>query len=246
MENDDKAKELINSKTDADNIFIQDYENQNIENNNKFIKWKELMNQKYPNNGRLYKCPFEKLFFYEERKDGYNVICPSCKKSLCCFCLKPVIEAWYAKCCITRKLYIMHYQGVTFSELEERKNSHFYDYEKETISFLIPIINFSFFIAILYNAFLFKISSEHYDENNNENISYFEYYKTKSVVRLIIFMVIIGITALVLLIPFFIFDVAISIMLLILLIIRTKWYMYLIGLFHEDWYFLKKNIYKIC
>ena len=240
MENDDKVKELIDSKTDADNIFIQDYENQNIENSHKFIKWKELMNQKYPNNGRLYKCPFEKLFFYEERKDKYHVICPSCKKSLCCFCQKPVIETWYAKCCITRKLYIMHYKAVTFS------NRCFYDADKEIISFLIPIINFLFFIAILYNAFLFRISTEHYNENNNENISYFEYYKTKSVARLIIFEVIIGITALVLLIPFFIFDFAISIMLLILLIIRTKWYMHLIGFFHEDFYFLKKDIKYIC
>ena len=50
----------------------------------------------------------------------------------------------------------MHYQGLEFSNPEENKG-FFYDYEKEIICSFLPGISLLFLIAIIFNAFFYKI-----------------------------------------------------------------------------------------
>ena len=62
-------------------IFNIDYENQNIENNINFKQWKESIINKHQGKGNVYKCPFEKHYFYGEEKE-YSILCPSCHKKI--------------------------------------------------------------------------------------------------------------------------------------------------------------------
>ena len=241
MENEEKEVQLVNNQNNKDNFFIPDYDNQNLKNNQRFIKWKELMNKKYNGRGKIYKCPYDKNYFYEQNND-YKILCPSCEKELCCFCLKPPIVQWNAKCCLMRKICIMHYKGIEYSIPENRKNQYLCDVEIEIVFFLIPIINFLYFLAALYNGLFVKINSSHKNNNRYHEYMTYEEYLRENEIRFIIIMVINAITVLFLLLALFFLNIAISVLLLILIIIRRNWYMYLIGFMHEDWYFLNKHI----
>ena len=242
MENEEKAVQLVNNQNNKDNLFIQNNENQDLGNNQRFIKWKELMNKKYNGRGKIYKCSYDKNYFYEQINE-YTILCPSCEKELCCFCLKPPRSQWFAKCCLMRKLCIMHYKGIENSKPENRENNYLYDVEIEIVIFLIPVINFLYFLAVLYNGLFVKINSSHYN-NDNQYQEYLTYEDClrKNKIRFIIILVINAITVIFLLMPLFFLNIAISVLLLILIIIRRNWYMYLIGFLHEDWYFLNKHI----
>ena len=242
MENENINIPLNNNQCSniiENDIFTLDYENQDIENNINFIKWKESMNQKYNGKKNLYKCPHKKHYFYGEIKDC-SILCPSCNEKICPFCNNPIVDSWFAKCCSKRKLYSMHYQGVEFSS-PDGKGGHFYDYETEIVYFLLPGISLLFLIAIVYNAFFYKIVRKNYNSKNYD-LTYEDLLRKKSKKILVLNMAINGFMSFILLIPFFFFNCGICILLLILLIIRQKWYMYLIGFFHEDWYFLNENL----
>ena len=241
MENENIDKSLIiqNSCINENDIFTLDYENQEIKNSISFIKWKNSMNNKYKGTKNLYKCPFKKHYFYAEIID-YSVLCPSCNEKICPFCHNPIENSWYAKCCSKRKLYIMHYQGLNFSNPEEDKN-RLYDYEKEIVYFLLPGISLLFLIACIFNAFFYKIVRKKNNEKEYD-LTYENLLGKKSKRILILNMAINGFMSFILLIPFFFFNCGICIILFILFIIRKKWYMYLVGFFYEDWYFLYKNL----
>ena len=225
-----------NSNINENDIFTLDYENQEIEKNNNFLKWKEYMNNKNTGTKKLYKCPYKNHYFYAEIKE-YSILCPSCNAKICPFCYKPIFDSWFAKCCSKRKVYSMHYQGVEFSNSEGE--GHFYNYETEIVYFLLPGISLLFLIAIFFNAFFYKIVRKNY---NKDDLTYEDLLRKNKKIILVINMAINGFMSFILLIPFFFFNCGICTLLLILLIIRKKGYMYLIGFFHEDWYFLHKNL----
>ena len=82
-----------NALLDKENIFIPDYFNQKIKNNNKFKTWENLMFQKYGENARLFKCTVDKIYFYVSNKDCmeypyYSSYCPMCNNVICYFCLR--------------------------------------------------------------------------------------------------------------------------------------------------------------
>ena len=242
MENENIDKSLSNIQNTCINendIFTLDYENQKIKNNIVFIKWKKSMNNKYKGTKNLYKCPLKNHYFYAEIID-YSILCPSCNEKICPFCYNPIVNSWFAKCCSKRKLYLMHYQGLEFSNPEENKG-FFYDYEKEIICFFLPGISLFFLIAIIFNAFFYKIVRKNCNKKDYD-LTYENLLGKKSKRILILNMAINGFMSLILLIPFFFFNCGICILLFIFLIIRKKWYKYIIGFFHEDWYFLNKNL----
>ena len=228
---------MQNSKINENDIFILDYENQEIEKNTNFIKWKEYMNNKYNGTKNIYKCPSKKHFFYGEIKD-YSILCPMCDIKIRPFCYNPIVDSWFAKCCTKRKVYSMHYQGIEFSNPDQR-GGHFYDSETEIVYFVLPGISFLFLIGIFFNAFFYKIVRKNAGARHDS--TYEDFLRRKSKIILVINMAFNGFMSIFLLIPFFIFNCGISLLLLILLIIRKKWYMYFIGFLHEDWYFLNKN-----
>ena len=146
---------------------------------------------------------------------------------------------------VQKENYIMHYQGLEFSNPEEYKG-HFHEYEKEIAFFFLPGISLLFLIAIFYNAFFYKIVRKNFKRKDHD-LTYEDLLRKKGKKMLILNMAINGFMSFILLIPFFFFNCGICILLLILLIIRKKWYMYLIGFLHEDWYFLNKNLkYRKC
>ena len=246
MENDGKELFLPKDKKDLNNsnVYNLDFENQKIENNANFNKWKELMNELYREQRKIYKCPFKNHYICVEPNDEI-IKCPSCNKEICLFCLNEFTNSWYRRCCSKRKLAIMHANGIDYSNLEDRRNSNYYDSEIETIMFFIPGISLIFLIGIFDNAFFYKIVRKHYD-NIDYNSTYEELLREKNRIYWAINIAINGFTSIILVIPFFIFNCFISILLLLLIIIREKWYMYLIGFLHEDWYFLNKNLKKLC
>lgn len=228
---------IQNNNINENDIFTLDYESQEIENNTDFIKWKEYMNIKYNGAKNLYKCPYKNHYFYAEIKE-YSILCPSCNEKICPFCYNPIVDSWFAKCCSKRKLYSMHYNGV---ELSNSEGGHFYDSETEIVYFLLPGISLLFLIAIVFNAFFYKIVRKNYNKKKSD-LTYEDLLRKNKKIILVINMAINGFMSFILLIPFFFLNLGICILLFILLIIRKKWYMYLIGFFHEDWYFLNKNL----
>ena len=183
---------------------------------------------------------FEKHYYGEEKE--YSILCPSCHKKICYFCLTPVVNSWFAKCCTKRKLYIMHDKGITYSK--ERDN-HFYDAEKEAIMIFIPGISLIFLVGIFFNAFFYKIVRKHYDIKNHD-LTYEHNLRKRDKRYWMVNIAINGFTSIIMVIPFFIFNITISILLLILIIIRSKWFFYIIGFLNEDWHFLNKNLNYIC
>ena len=87
-----------------------------------------------------------------------------------------------------------------------------------------------FFIKLLEKTMMKK----------NYDLTYESFLRRKDKFYWALNIAINGFTSLILVISFLIFNITISILLIILIIIRRKWYMYLIGFFHEDWYFLIK------
>ena len=101
-----------NNLLEKENIFIPDYFNQNIQNNNKFKTWENLMLKKYGNNARLFKCTKDKIYFYVSNKDCmeypyYSSKCPICNNVICYYCFRnsTYMRMEFCKCCIRRRLY---------------------------------------------------------------------------------------------------------------------------------------------
>ena len=228
-----------NSCINEEDIFTLDYENQEIENNINYIKWKQSMDNKYKGIKSLYKCPFKKHHFYAEIID-YSIVCPSCNDKICTFCNNLERKSWFAKCCSKRKMYLMHYKGMEFSDPEENKGN-FYDYEQEIVCFFLPGISLLFLIAIVFNGFFYKIVRKNCNKKD-DYLTNEEFLGKNTIIILVLNMAINGFMSLILLIPFFFLNCGICLLLLLLLIIRKRWYMYLIGFFHEDWYFINKNL----
>lgn len=196
------------------------------------------MNNKYKGKGKVYKCPYENHYFYVEIENNFGISFPSCKKPICCFCLKKIYSRTYRKCCIKRKLGLMHLYGKKlYLKLDQRE--HFSDtINSEKIIFIIPLLNFFFLVGIFFNAFFYKILRKH---NNGINDFTYEDLLRKNSKYWVINIIINIITTIFLVLSFFIFSILISILLLILIIIRKKWYMYLVGFFLEDFEYFFSN-----
>ena len=112
--------------------------------------------------------------------------------------------------------------------------------------FFLPTVSLLFLIAIFFNAFFYKIVRKNCNRKDYD-LTYEGFLRRKGKIMLLLNMAFNAFMSFILLIPFFFFNCGICILLLILLIIKKRWYMYLIGFFHEDWYFLNKNLkYRKC
>ncbi len=98
MENENLIDNYLNEPLEIiDNkIFKYDYENQQLESNLNYIKWKESNIKEYGNNAKLFKCKKCKILFYSKyedvKKPYYSVSCPICKQYICYFCLHSYIH----------------------------------------------------------------------------------------------------------------------------------------------------------
>ena len=153
-----------NNLLEKENIFIPDYFNQNIQNNNKFKTWENLMLQKYGSNARLFKCTVDKIYFYISDKDCmeypyYSSYCPICKNVICYFCLRnsTYIRMEFCKCCIRRRLYYLFHLGSQeyinpIGPLKDYADK----FESGIIIYLVPFLNMIFTIGAISSMFFIK------------------------------------------------------------------------------------------
>ena len=82
--------DLVEQNSPEKNMFKFDYDNQNMDDNINFLKWKESIVEKNNNNKlKLFKCQEDKIFFYSSLEDYYLGLCPLCHQYICFFCLFP-------------------------------------------------------------------------------------------------------------------------------------------------------------
>ena len=243
MENEDKNIGLIsNENIEIENVFKPNYENQNLDNNIEYQKWKESMIKKYGTKGKLYKCPKDKILFYTSDDDGGHFhenegLCPLCKEHICYFCSN-YLRSLY-KCCFKKKFSEMYRSGI---ELSGTAIKDYNDYEDRAIKyFLLPGVNLIFFIGIVFNFSYYKLvmGYEDYHAYAYESFLHQNYF------RFSIILAINGITAIFLALSFFLYCIYISIFLLILLIFYKRGFSFFIGLSSEDFRYLNKNFHKV-
>ena len=155
--------QLCNKDNNAnENIFHIDYEGQSLENSSKFKSWKNKMLEKYGKKSKLYKCPFENIYFYGLNKNNNNDFklynsfkskCPLCHHSICCFCYKDSDD-----CCIRNRIcYLLFYIG--FSIINKKND----DYSFYLILFFFPMCTLFLLIGIISKYFF------HYLLKDNNN-----------------------------------------------------------------------------
>lgn len=237
MENEDKYIGLI-EKSNINNtkIFKPDYDEQNLDNNRNFQNWKSEIIKNYGNEGIFYKCPNDKIYFYEEGINKIEGICPLCHKEICFFCMKNVSNHI---CCLKRKFTLMCQAG----KINMNKDiNDFNDYEQAFIFyFLIPGVNIIFFIGIFLYITFYQLDI-HYDKSNN--------HPDPSTLRCrkIEFCVIVatnGIMSIFLAISFFIYGILFSLIFLIFIIFKKRFCAFLSGFFYKDWEYIYKNFHDL-
>ncbi len=71
MEND-KEKNInliINNDLPSTSVFKLDYIEQNVNDNFKYQKWKEIKSKEFGNNSKQFKCNKDKILFYSTYND---------------------------------------------------------------------------------------------------------------------------------------------------------------------------------
>ena len=74
-----------------DNIFMPEYENQNIYNIQAFKNWQNSNFKKYGKDVKLFYCLYNKIYFYVsdnecQKYPYYRVKCPKCNYYICYCC----------------------------------------------------------------------------------------------------------------------------------------------------------------
>ena len=149
---------LLNNKLD---VFKFDYENQNIENNIDFKKWKEKMKKENVDKFYIYKCNDCKICFCGKVNvefNDYYGYCPNCKKEICCFCSRYIKESNHFSrylrgyCCLKRFI-----SFVFFREKFSDDNFPLIAFICAYIAFIIPYINSTgVILCIIQNLFCHK------------------------------------------------------------------------------------------
>ena len=217
MENDNINIITNNINKDQEDVFVFDYKDQNMKNNLKFQEWKKKMDIKYKEEKEkmCIKCPFENIYFYGIHCNHDTIIkCPLCDNIFCYYCLKMTNLINY--CCLRRRLIRMHYYGIMYSNSESQ-----FAIKGQLFEFLIPGHNIDLLIAIIFNLILPK--------------------KVKNMLAPIVIIIFLKLA---LIIPIIIFSFYISILFILLIIIRIKWYKYIIGYLKDGWKDLYDNTSK--
>ena len=151
MENDNNAielsSEIIGSNVD-NNIFQLEYQNQVLDNNIKFQKWKNSMLKKYGSDAKLFKCKKDNILFFISKGNTlqapcYLKKCPICRELICYFC------SYYYLSIFTHVYCSLIYYPLKFAR-DENNNQKVFNHA----TFFIPGVNILFiglsFLEILY------------------------------------------------------------------------------------------------
>ena len=244
MENDEKITGLVIGEKNIDsyssNIFKPEYESQNLDNNLDYQKWYSSMINKFNNKGKLYKCSKDNILFYISDEESGNRhinegFCPICQKTICYFCSKD--SGSFFNCCIRKKLCEMYYAGL---EMTKEKIGELNDYERAAFTYyLIPGVNITFFIGIIFNLSFYKLSMKYHNEHGYESFLHQNYTRFGIILALNSFC------SLLLAFSFIIYGILLSFIFLMSIIFKKSLYMFIIGFCLEDWIYLYKNFHKV-
>ena len=190
MENDDQKNTnlIIEDYNSSTSVFKLEYQDQNVNENIGYQKWKKLMLKEYGNNSKQFKCNKDKILFYSAyndclNKDNYKCKCPICNKYICYFCSFNGNNT-LTKCCIKGNIFRpIFYYGPNF--IGE-------SFEKISLFILFPFINIYSIVFFFFNAFYLNIIKEQSKNNNNEVIYYVDLDKNKKYILNAIFISSIG------------------------------------------------------
>ena len=166
MENDEpKNINLIisNNHTSA-SVFNLEYNDQNVNHNIEYQKWKKLMLIEYGDNSKQFKCNKDKILFYSSYNDyiknySYKSICPVCHNDICYFCSFNN-NNYNLSCCIKNSiLKAIFYSGPEFVKEP---------FDESTLLFLIPILSNFATILSFFKVLYICIIIEKYKNNNDE------------------------------------------------------------------------------
>jgi hypothetical protein len=244
MENDEKNAGLLIGNKNIDpyssNVFKPDYDNQILENNLEYQRWHSTLINKYGNRGKFYKCSKDGILFYMPEEEGNNIyinegLCPICKQRICYFCSK--ISDTFFNCCIKKKLSEMYYGGKEMSK-GNLKDLDFFE-KAAFIYYLIPVVNITFFIGIIFNFSFYKLTMK---KNNEDG---YESFLHKNYTRFAIILALNSFTSLILAISFIIYGILLSFIFLMLIAFKKSFYLFIIGFCLRDWIYLYKNFHKV-
>ena len=190
MENDDsKNISLILAKNHTSiKVFKLQYEDQNVNNNIDYQKWKKIMLKEYGNNSMEFKCNEDKILFYSKYNDClndyyYKSKCPICKNYICYFCSFND-NYMYNKCWIKSSFY----KSIFFSAPQSVNEK----FEKFNLTFLVPGLNVIIIIMFFFYSFYIDLLKEK-AKSNNIREEYIGHIKDKEYILNYIFIVSIGI-----------------------------------------------------
>ena len=168
MENDEykRGLNIIEENTlNLENAIKLDYDNQKLDGNAEFEKWKNLNIKKYGQNYRLFKCLLDKLVFITTKEDCksfpfYQSKCPKCQKPICYFCNRYAHDSFgNGTCCIRRRICCMILQE-GFRYIKPYKEIYIGDFKDSLKKFIIPVFNFLYFTAEIQCAFFYKLTTK--------------------------------------------------------------------------------------
>ena len=159
MENESNLIDsYLNEPSEINNnkIFKYDYENQQLESNLNYIKWKDSNIKEYGNNTKLFNCKKCKILFYSKyddimKKSFYLVPCLICNQYICYFCSYLYIhpqEKDKIFCCYKRII------NLSFFILGPIYGKKYSICDFIFLAFLIPLFNI-FFQCAFINEILF-------------------------------------------------------------------------------------------
>ena len=227
MENDEpkNINLIITNNHTSTSVFNFEYNDQNMNDNIEYQKWKKLMLIEYGNNSKQFKCNKDKLLFYSSY-NNYKSKCPVCNNNICYFCsFNGNIENF--SCCIKNSIIkAFFYSGPKFANEP---------LDKEILFFLIPILNiFTIIISFFYILYIGQIleKSKNNNNNNEELMKYVDLEKSKKYIINIIIIISIDIF---LCIPFLIiYNYFIILLIIISIPFKFVPFKYYLGAFYNE------------
>ena len=199
---------IIKKDLTSTSVFNLEYNDQNVNDNVEYQKWKELMLKECGNNSKQFKCNKDKILFYSRYSEYindpyYKSKCPICNNYICYFC-SCYSKNIYISCCIKNSIL----KSFFYFGPESIKKSF------NNFITLSPYINIFLMIAftfkILYLVIITKKSKNH---DNIELMQYVNFDKNRKHVLNITIVILIDIL---LSIPFTIIYTYFIILLLII------------------------------
>ena len=213
MENEENKNEILlnNNVANSKNFFQLDHKGQNIENNKKFLNWKNMMITKFGKNGKVFKCEKDNIYFYTSNDDFnaypyYKSPCPLCQKQICYYCFRNGRVELNTNncCCLRRKIKYIFFHDLFVYINPNEDEEYIFDFKCQLLFFMIPAFGFIIFISRMQYAFFLGLNIKK-REMNHDLDSYEDYYSKKNKLSIIIYLMFA--LFIVLIIPFFILNI---------------------------------------